>query len=79
VSKSLLKIILRKFFDVWMRKIYTDTGNAVIDIGLSIYFISYLGILVFFNHIWTVGCLNLFLIFDSWPDLNKVGKLKDKS
>jgi len=36
VFNSLLKIILRKFFDIWTRKIYTDSGNAVIDIGLSI-------------------------------------------
>jgi hypothetical protein len=50
VFNSLLKIILHKFFYVWMRKIYTDSGNAVIDIGLSIYFFSYLGVLVFRNH-----------------------------
>jgi len=50
VPSSLPKIILHNFFDVRMRKIYTDSGNAVIDIGLSIYFISYLGILVFCSH-----------------------------
>jgi hypothetical protein len=50
VSNPLLKIILQQFFDVRMRKIYTDSGNAVIDIGLNIYFISYLGTLVFCNH-----------------------------
>lgn len=50
VSNSLLKIILRKLFDVRMRQFFTDSGNAVIDIELSMYFISYLGILVFCNH-----------------------------
>ena len=54
VFNSLLKFILHKFFDVWMRNIYTDSGNAVIDTGLSVYFSSYLGILVFSNHFWTV-------------------------
>jgi len=43
------KIILHKFFDVWMRKFSTDSGNAVVYIGLNIYFVIYLGILVFYN------------------------------
>jgi hypothetical protein len=56
VSNSLLKIILHKFFDVLMRKMFTDSGNFVVDIGLSIYFIIHWGVLVLCNHVWPVGC-----------------------
>jgi len=79
VSKFLPKVNLYEFFDVWIWKFSTDLGNAVIDIGLSIYIFSYLGILVFCNHFQKLGCLNLFLVWlNSWLDLNKVGKFKDK-